>query len=243
MPPSLTPGLPLGGRSCTGRLPSAAADLGAVEVDAHAPVAPSPETSSGLPSTSTRSARRPGRIVPRSLGHVEQLGRRPGGGVQRLERRTGRRRPSARPPRGWCRGRRRRRRCPSRSGRRPRGRGARRRRAPPSASVPSPRGSWGMGSPASAAAITARGACSVGTSQAPFWSISSMASSSRKMPCSMERTPLRSAALMPAAAWAWAITWMPAAVASSVIVGDLGVAQLAVVRVRRRTARHRWWPP
>ena len=42
-----------------------------------------------------------------------------------------------------------------------------------------------------------------------------MASSSRKMPCSMERMPARTAALMPGAPWAWAMTKMPAASASS----------------------------
>ncbi len=35
------------------------------------------------------------------------------------------------------------------------------------------------------------------------------------MPCSIERMPLRIAALIPSVAWAWAITNLPAAVASS----------------------------
>ena len=42
-----------------------------------------------------------------------------------------------------------------------------------------------------------------------------MPSSSRKMPCSIDRMPARMAFLMPSVAWACAITKMPAAVASS----------------------------
>ena len=50
-------------------------------------------------------------------GHVEQLGRRPGGRVQASSGRQSRARSSARAPRGWSRAGRRRSRCPWRSGR------------------------------------------------------------------------------------------------------------------------------
>src|SRR3954468_9652283 len=73
----------------------------------------------------------------------------------------------------------------------------------------------GSDAPPATASRTARGADSVGTSQVPRSSMRSIASSSRKMPCSIERIPARTAALMPAVLCACAITATPAASASS----------------------------
>ena len=72
----------------------------------------------------------------------------------------------------------------------------------------------GNTTPASPASMTACGATRVGTSHVPRSSMSSIPSSSRKIPCSIERMPARTAFLIPSAAWAWAITNIPAAVAS-----------------------------
>ena len=64
---------------------------------------------------------------------------------------------------------------------------------------PSPAPRSGTGRPPSAAVMTARAAPRVGTSQVPRSSISSMPSSSRKMPCSMDRIPARTAFTIPCA--------------------------------------------
>ncbi len=73
----------------------------------------------------------------------------------------------------------------------------------------------GIAAPAAAASSTPWGATRVGTSHVPRSSIISIASSSRKIPCSMLRMPARTADLMPGAPWAWAMTGMPAAFASA----------------------------
>ena len=73
-------------------------------------------------------------------------------------------------------------------------------------------------------------AVSVGTSQVPRSSISSIPSSSRNVPCSIERTPARTARLMPSAPWACDIThrprsaavWTMASSSASVKWGRLG---------------------
>ena len=63
--------------------------------------------------------------------------------------------------------------------------------------------------------MTPCGATRVGTSHVPRASIRSIASASRKIPCSIERIPARTAFLIPSAPWAWAMTNIPAAVASA----------------------------
>ena len=199
----------LGGRSCTGsrlslagaRARPPAADLDAVEVDRAHPVA------------------EPGDVVGAAVHHDEI------GAQARPRACPGRsRRRAARPPSRWsraapraasrpvlghqlellevaCRGRRRRRRCPSRSGRRPRGRGARLSACTSVSAarlVHERRAGWAGRPRRPRSPRAARAAWA--PARRPSASIRSIASSSRKMPCSMERTPLRSAALMPAGA-------------------------------------------
>src|SRR5215211_480102 len=46
------------------------------------------------------------------------------------------------------------------------------------------------------------------------------------MPCSIDRIPARTAALMPSAAWAWAMTQRPAAAAEETALGRRVVVKL-----------------
>lgn len=75
----------------------------------------------------------------------------------------------------------------------------------------------GNRTPEAAAWITCRGACRVGTRNARLSRKSCAVGSSRKIPCSIERTPARSARAIPVVPCACARTYLPCSSASSTI--------------------------